>query len=194
MSSCVVNSEIQTSENIEVNPDKMPLSTKWVFWSHSVMEKSWSLSSYERIFEIENVGDLLKVYNLLNKIDIRNHHYFIMRDGIDPTWEDPANRNGGICSFRTELLPYKHKKQDGKFYSIGIFKDFLLNILANNPFKMEEDLNGITGISIAPNKSFGIVKIWNTNSKIDTSQRLNNSFSSKYSNVSIKYRANVPEH
>ena len=73
--------------------------------------------------------------------------YFVMKDDIFPTWEDPNNRQGGCLSF--------------KVYSKNIVNEWntlLLKCITNSILKNKKNI--INGISISPKKEFNIVKVW----------------------------------
>ena len=76
--------------------------------------------------------------------------FFIMKNDIFPTWEDPNNRLGGCISFK---------------YDNNILKEFLklLLLCITNNLSTEENINEINGLSISPKKEFNIVKIWTKN-------------------------------
>ena len=84
------------------NNDIHPLSCKWNLFSHLPHDTNWSLKSYEKIYFFENVEDVLDIYNILPDILIKNCMLFLMKDKINPIWEDPKNIKGGCFSFKVE--------------------------------------------------------------------------------------------
>lgn len=127
----------------------LKLQNKWILWNHGLNDKSWSNDSYKNIFVYQNLYDLKIYFDNLDLIQLQNSMYFIMRDGIFPTWEDKNNKNGCCASF--------------KVFSNDIlitWKLLLQNILCENIHKNIQKYNNINGISISPKKEFNIIKIW----------------------------------
>jgi len=72
-----------------------------------------------------------------------------MKKGVNPTWEDPKNKEGGCFSF--------------KVVNKNVFRcwNTLLTYLStNNISKNEKFIEKITGVTISPKKTFCIIKIW----------------------------------
>jgi hypothetical protein len=74
---------------------------------------------------------------------------FLMRKGILPIWEDPANRSGGTFS-------YKVLNKDVP----NAWKNLSYAVAGRCVTKDDELYNSITGITISSKKSFCIIKIW----------------------------------
>ena len=125
------------------------LNTNWCLWYHSINNNEWNKSSYKNLLTLSNIYDLKLMNDTIDKIHLQNGMFFIMREDIFPTWEDPDNREGCCVSFKI---------------SSNILKDqwdyIVERILTEDILKdhTKEDL--INGISIAPKKEFNIVKIW----------------------------------
>lgn len=153
----------------------------YTLWYHNLNDHNWKIDSFIKMCNISNVSEFWRFINNFNKIGYKNRDIFLMREGIDPMWEHPENRNGGICSFRVEmhnaLEMYEH-----------LCMHMVLNLICDIP-------NDITGISFMPKGHTAFVKIWNKDKDNDLSHSLNKSILDKYSNtkVSIKYRPNNPE-
>ena len=116
-----------------------------------------------------------------------------MKDGIEPTWEDPQNINGGTCTLKIDL------KQ-----SISVIEDlachvFTENLLINSDanidrYDIENYNHDINGISFSPKvtnrNSALIIKIWNRTFDINTSRLFKQEIANQYSDISILYRKN----
>ena len=113
---------------------------------------------------------------------MKNVHYFLMKEGIDPVWEHVDNRNGGMCSFKVPMSEI-----------LGVW-EFLCASMICEKLKLNGDSYDINGISMSPKNDFSIVKIWNRNSKNDLSRTLSGFVSGRLGGYSIKYRANAPEY
>ena len=76
------------------------LSSKWTLWAHLPHDTDWSIKSYKKIYTFEYVEEAIAITETLPEILVKNCMFFIMKEGIIPTWEDPQNRNGGCFSYK----------------------------------------------------------------------------------------------
>jgi hypothetical protein len=123
------------------------LTNKWVLWFHSLNNPNWDNKSYIKVIEIKTLLDYKLLEDVLRINHLQNGMFFLMKNDIFPTWEDPKNRLGGCISFK---------------YDNNILKEWLKTLLlcvTNNLFK-KNNIDEINGISIAPKKEFNIVKMW----------------------------------
>ncbi len=125
------------------------LHDKWVLWAHLPHDTDWSLTSYIKLTELSNMEQVISLYNCVPALMIRNCMLFLMRKGINPTWEDPKNANGGCFSFKVNNKNVPRVWTDLSYVLTG-------ETVSNNP-KFQSN---ITGITISPKKSFCILKIW----------------------------------
>lgn len=118
----------------------------WCVWYHSIKNSSWNNQSYKKIFEITNLYDLKFINDTININFLKNGMFFIMKNNIFPTWEDPLNRKGCCISYKIydNLLPNK-------------WNYILISLISNN---IDIKDNEINGISIIPKNNYGIIKIW----------------------------------
>tara|TARA_B100001123_G_scaffold363395_1_gene421161 strand:+ start:148 stop:672 length:525 start_codon:yes stop_codon:yes gene_type:complete len=126
-----------------------PLYDKWVLWAHLPHDTDWSLSSYSKILELSTIEQVISLYNSIPALMVRNCMLFLMRRGINPTWEDEKNSNGGCFSFKVsnKAVP-------------AVWKE-LSYLLTGETVSIDRDFQkNITGITISPKKSFCILKIW----------------------------------
>ena len=129
--------------------EKFKINSKWSLWYHSIKDDKWTKESYKKIINISNLLDYYFLQKNFEKQHLQNGMFFIMRDNIFPTWEDPENRLGGCISFKIlsdDILDSWNK----------LFK----NLISENITLNETDFYEINGISIAPKKEFNIIKIW----------------------------------
>ena len=129
------------------------LNTSWVLWFHNPQDMNWEINSYKMIKKIDSIIDFWSVYNLLTDKIVENSMLFLMKDGINPLWEDEQNKEGGSWSF---------KYQKGNLSKN--WTNFSINLLGE---QLVEDVHSklINGISISPKKNFCIIKIWLKNKK-----------------------------
>ena len=129
--------------------EKYKINSKWCLWYHSIKDDKWTKDSYKKIINISNLLDYNFLQKNFEKQHLQNGMFFIMREDIFPTWEDPDNRLGGCISFKVlsnDILDSWNK--------------LFLNLISENISLNEKDFDEINGISIAPKKEFNIIKIW----------------------------------
>ena len=126
---------------ININ-DIHPLSCKWNLFSHLPHDTNWSLKSYEKIYFFENVEDVLDIYNILPDILIKNCMLFLMKDEINPIWEDPKNIKGGCWSLKIPKGTTISKEMlDIKRPGTGIPPKYFEKIIGSSTLKdIEEDI------------------------------------------------------
>ena len=126
------------------------LNETWNLYAHLPHDTDWTLSSYKLISSTDNIE---KTINLLEAIPdkvIKNCMLFIMKDGINPMWEDPQNRNGGCFSYKISNNNVALVWRKLTYQLVGE------SLISKNK-------NNITGITISPKKNFCIIKIWMSN-------------------------------
>tara|TARA_B100000787_G_scaffold93313_1_gene68895 strand:+ start:13 stop:495 length:483 start_codon:yes stop_codon:yes gene_type:complete len=130
------------------------LKNKWTLWFHSISNKKWDNKSYIKVIEITNLFDYKLLDNIFKMNHLQNGMFFLMKNNIFPTWEDPKNRLGGCISFK---------------YDKNILKEWLkiILLLITENLSVKENINEINGISISPKKEFNITKIWIKNDSKD---------------------------
>ena len=77
---------------------------------------------------------------------------FLSREGIDPIYEDPKNREGGYFSY----------KVTNKIV-VDSWKQFTYSVVGDTVSRNQGFNNNITGLNISPKKNFCIIKLWMTN-------------------------------
>ena len=80
---------------------------------------------------------------------LQNGMFFLMREGIFPTWEDPDNRNGACLSFKISGSQL-----------VANWTFIVERVLTEDILKDKDKYEKINGISIAPKKEFNICKLW----------------------------------
>ena len=141
---------------------------KWKLWYHCDKD-NWTLSGYENIYIIENIKDFWKLYNFLSKNNnILSKHFFLMKDNVNPIWEDENNINGGCWSFKIlDTNAYK------------LYEELSMYLVCEKICPMISD--EIMGISICLKKNNNvIIKIWNNNSKNNSLKFINENILNKW--------------
>ena len=128
------------------------LSDKWTLWAHLPHNTDWSLKSYIPISTFTTIEETIAITESLPATLVENCMLFMMRQGVNPIWEDPKNRDGGCFSYKVL------NKNVSKAWSELTYRIVGGSISNTNPF-----INSVTGITISPKKNFCIIKIWMTN-------------------------------
>ena len=169
------------------DPKNMILKSKWTLWVHSTRDRNWNIDSYQDIYEFETVDDVLKIAINFKHLGIKHQHFFIMRSGIKPIWEDINNREGCTCSFRTEIEYVGH---NDSIPMIELWEYLMYSILGET---LLDDNSIINGLSLTPKNNWAIIKIWNKNNN-DLTEILKKKLEHKFNNLSVKYKLNIPEY
>jgi hypothetical protein len=128
---------------------------KWDLYCHLPSDKNWDLSSYKKIYEIDEIEKLIAINETIPETIVKNCMLFVMRNGITPMWEDPKNRNGGCFSFKV-INKQVHSVWKTLFYT-----------LCGETLSSDKKYNHlINGITISPKKNFCIIKIWLENCSV----------------------------
>ena len=132
-----------TNGECEIEYEFTPLSTNLVLWNHNINDQNWDLDSYKQIAIYKTVEDFWMYSNELTSKLINYGMFFLMKEAIMPTWEDPQNIEGGCISIKLSLI-----EAVDLWNKIGVY-------LVSNSFD-----DKINGISISPKRNFNIIKIW----------------------------------
>lgn len=128
------------------------LNNKWVLWAHLPHDTDWSLNSYKSIYKLTTVEETIGIIETLPEILVKNCMLFIMKEKINPIWEDKENREGGCFSYKISNKNVYQVWRDLTYVLVGE------TISSNIGF-----VNNVTGITISPKKNFCIIKIWMKN-------------------------------
>jgi hypothetical protein len=160
-----------------------PLNSTWVLWSHENNDKNWNLSSYSKISNISTIQEFWSTYNnfeLVGGLTCRD--YFLMRQGVNPMWEDPYNRNGKTWSIQVPT-------------NLGLQLWTLLSMSVTGEY-FSPDSPIITGVSISPKDNCFIIKIWVSCTNKDITNSFREFVDKRYRSqrLSIKSKVNKPEY
>ena len=142
----------------------------WVLWFHDPSNPDWSLESYKNIHTMSTIEDFWDLFAILDNRKIQEGMFFIMKENIEPLWENEDNIDGGCWS-------YKINKRD--VYQAWL--ELSIALCIENILKEDEEQNIINGISISPKKTFCILKVWNS----DSTKAQTNTLSKKIPNLFV---------
>jgi len=145
----------------------------WSFYFHDPYNIDWSINSFKFICNISNIEDFIKLYITFKEIIFKGM-FFIMREHVQPIWEDENNINGGCFSLKI----YKDNIKEKLFELSGL-------LLGENLGKTDEISNNINGISISPKKNYYIIRIWIKDNTFAVKQNYNIEMA-KYTTVLYK--------
>ena len=137
------------------------LSGKWTLWAHLPHDTDWSLGSYKRIMTMSKLEEISSLYKKIPEKMVQNCMLFLMKENINPIWEDKKNRDGGCFS-------YKVSNQNVFF----VWKNLCFLLVGDCISRDKQILKEINGITISPKKSFCIIKIWLSNCKYQNPQSI----------------------
>lgn len=146
MSVSVCNEQPSATQN---KPIVHPLHDTWVLYAHLPHDTNWNIDSYKVITEIKLAEQLIALIDCLPEEVISGCMLFLMRKGINPTWEDEENRSGGCFSYKIHNKNITSAWRKMSYLLCGESLCIKNNIM-----------NKINGITISPKKNFGILKIW----------------------------------
>jgi hypothetical protein len=125
------------------------LQNKWCLWAHLPHDTDWSLKSYKLIYKFNSIEEAVVLFETLPEQMVKNCMLFVMKEGIQPIWEDPKNRTGGCFSYKVANKSVVNTWKYLAYYLIG-------ETLAVDVNKSQL----INGITISPKKNFCIIKVW----------------------------------
>lgn len=169
---------------IPVLPDghTIRLNSEWAVWIHPNSSSDWTINGYHKIIIIQTLADFWEFMNNFKKINYADYQFFIMRNGIEPTWEDPANKNGGASSFKFSVSDHN---------LLSYWEKICVMTVCEHLYKGNVLSTDVTGISFNMKTDTTVIKIWNNNNMVDTSKKL--SLDVIGSKIKVIYIRNRPD-
>lgn len=132
------------------------LNDTWNLYFHDPDNQNWEIESYVPLTTISTVEEWIQLHNSLQSVWHKGM-FFLMREHIQPIWEDKHNKDGGCLSIKV----WKNEVAD-LWFELG--SRLLGESLSDSRWQ------GICGISISPKRSYCIARIWVSDSGMsDTS-------------------------
>ena len=127
-----------------------PFFDKWSLYFHLSNDPEWNETSYKTIMNnINNPLQLLQLRHHIGKTIVEKSMLFIMRNGIAPMWEDPANKNGGCFSFKIASTIVH-----------SVWWDFVFLLCGETLLKDATKKKLVNGLTISPKFEHSIIKVW----------------------------------
>ena len=145
----VISTTNQTETQCEIQCEDpvYPLSSKWVLWYHAVDDPNWTLEGYTKL---PAISTLEEYHGMMNSLpDISAGMFFLMKEGIPPLWEDPANKKGGYWSFRIQKLDCN-----------TVWSELTAALIGESLTTRPAYMSYINGVSFSPKITNAIVRIW----------------------------------
>ena len=130
------------------------LNDSWTLYYHLINNNNWDIKSYVKLMKFKNLEEIIEHYKYIDEDICKKSMLFLMRNEINPIWEDPHNIEGACYSY----------KISNKIIC-NVWKNISYNLVAENLIDKNENI--INGISISPKKFFCILKIWINNKNFD---------------------------
>ena len=169
-----LNTELDNSINII-------LPSVWNLYEHNSDSKNWKIDSYNNIYKITNASNLWKFLNNFYRIDFKTYDFFLMKEDVLPIWEHPKNRDGSICSIRTDI-------NNGSDAVCLI----MLHMVTNKLYTDGSD--DINGISCSVRNNWMVIKIWCGFKEDKLTGILQNGLLSKLNNLTFKHISTIPQY
>lgn len=128
--------------------DEAFLNDSWTLYFHDPDNDAWDLNSYQILKTVSTAENWVSVDRAFNKLWCGGM-FFLMREHIQPMWEDPQNAKGGCFSFKVN-------KPDVGEYWFQLGCKALGEVLA----KKNDISDVICGISISPKRHYCILRVW----------------------------------
>jgi hypothetical protein len=172
--------------NRDTQMDDSEFNNKWCVWYH-VDTQAWTPKNFKKLCTISKISEFWSMVDgLLNNKNILMEHIYIMREGINPVWEDTKNRNGGCWSIKVDLRE-----------SLTIFIKILAYIVGETSLFDENKKNistHVMGVSFCSKNSFNaIIQIWNDDKNLNKTTLLHNEIAEPFV-AEIIYRPHIPEY
>lgn len=141
--------------NLDGTEDVNTLQSRWTFWYHRRGGNSKNMDYNESIKGIGSFGTVEAYWKIYDHIVRPNDFkvttdYHMFREGVQPTWEDPVNNEGGKWMIRL-------KKGIASFY----WENLLLAIIGEQ-FEVGDEVCGAV-VSVRNNED--IISVWNKNAE-----------------------------
>lgn len=146
------------------------LSNTFKVWKH-IVKNNWSINGYKCIYTFNNGVQFWQLYNNWNKLGtILDKPLFLMKENVQPIWEDENNINGGCWSFKI----FNSQAEE-------LWEELSTLFVTNNLLNDTNIDDEILGLSISIKKNnYIVIKIWNRNNKNNSIININKNILNKW--------------
>jgi hypothetical protein len=131
------------------SPSECFLNDVWCLYFHDPNDNNWTPSSYQLIATLSNVEDFQRVMTSVPQDLWFKGMFFIMREHVQPVWEDPSNANGGCFSMKVM-----------RNHLMDTWVNVCAAALGETIVKEKALWDLVTGVSISPKKSYILIRVW----------------------------------
>ena len=127
------------------------LNDSWTLYFHDPDNQDWSIKSYHNITSVSTPQDVINVCAAFSDLWTKGM-FFLMREHIQPIWEDPCNSNGGCFSIKV-------MKNDVP----NAWRLLMMMATGESMLKHEyrsKQWDSVCGISISPKRNYCILRVW----------------------------------
>lgn len=129
----------------------------WISKEFNRNQNFWKDDTYQTLSVITSIQEFLGITSLLRTAHMNAGYFYLMREGVFPTWEHASNASGGEWKIRISL--------DEGDDPVAAFQELGLQLLSWNLTANDTDAACINGICLAPNTDRQwVMKIWNNDS------------------------------
>lgn len=134
------------AEQRKKRPMDTVLDDVWTLYFHDSENADWTHPSYVRLVDVSSLEDVASMrYGLRNRV--AGGMFFLMREFVFPSWDDPNNIDGGCLTMRVS-------KQSAE----QVWNELTTSAVGDTLHESSQDL--IMGISISPKTVYTIIKVW----------------------------------
>lgn len=164
-------------------PEEGFLEDTWGAYAHGPLDRDWRHCSYRILgAPISDIAGFWLLWNSISDLVTRSM-VFVMRDGVHPSWDDPANLDGSIAS---AIVPMADSPAaflelvqmalgetlvvDRGTDDAGDSNQTSGRTERSEPPESRGTHMDLNGVSIGPKRGFCVIKVWMRTLETDTSR------------------------
>eukprot|EP01103_Thecamoeba_quadrilineata_P016382 TRINITY_DN5462_c0_g1_i1.p1 TRINITY_DN5462_c0_g1~~TRINITY_DN5462_c0_g1_i1.p1 ORF type:complete len:244 (+),score=24.81 TRINITY_DN5462_c0_g1_i1:15-746(+) len=151
------NSQNKNKRKVESVPKPLLLECSWTFWYDKYIGPGKTPKEYnDALISVGTFNSVQDFWNYHNHIPItlvkETSSFHMMKSGVRPLWEDPANVEGGNLSFRI--------KKENLLY---VWLHLALNVIGEQFSQKIEPKDEICGLTMSMRRTEVVISIWHKN-------------------------------
>lgn len=120
----------------------------WALYFHDPRDTDWTHRSYRLLGTISRAAEFWGLQAALRGMWSKGI-FFLMREHVFPSWDDPENRSGGAVSIKVS-----NEELDAVWVAV------CEGMLTETMIDRERCSNVVNGVSLSPKNHFCVMKIW----------------------------------